>query len=345
MPADPLPYLTKEVPGCGGTFKATPEDFVVEELPAYEPAGDGDHLFLWVEKRGRSTHDVAKALAQALSLSERDVSWAGLKDRHALTRQFLCVPAKKAEALVPKLALSGVKVLAAKRHRNKLKAGHLRGNRFMLTLRQVTDVAAAKACLDLLAHEGLPNYFGEQRFGSHRDNAARGKAILLAGGRHRDRFERKLFLSAYQAELYNRVLARRLESGTFAKALAGDVLKKHTSGGEFVCEAPAVDQPRIDAFEVSPTGPLFGPEMRAPAGEVAALEASVLEDEGVTAELFVAGGGETRGARRWLRVPLDARLTDEGGGVVRLAFSLPAGSYATVVLRELFKAEGTVPAG
>lgn len=332
-----LSFLTHAVPGCGGVFKASPEDFEVEERPAYEPSGEGEHLFLWVEKRGRSTQDVAKALARALGLQERDVSWAGLKDRQAVTRQYFSFPAKKAEALVPTLALPGVTVLSAKRHRNKLKTGHLKGNRFRLVLREVRDVGAAAAALDELRARGVPNYFGEQRFGLGGDNAAKGKAILLAGGRHRDRFERKLFLSAYQSDLFNRVLARRLDAGTFTTALVGDVLKKHATGGEFVCEAPDVDQPRVDAFEVSPTGPLFGPEMRAPGGEVAAAEAQVLADDGVTAELFRAGGGETLGARRLLRIPLAASLDDAGGGVVRLELELPAGSYATVVLRELFK--------
>ncbi|MEW6432708.1 MAG: tRNA pseudouridine(13) synthase TruD [Myxococcota bacterium] len=332
-----LPFLTRAVPGCGGVFKASPEDFEVEERPAYEPLGDGEHLFLWVEKRGRSTQDVAKSLARALGLEERDVGWAGLKDRQAVTRQFFSLPAKKAEALVPTLALPGVTVLSAKRHKNKLKTGHLKGNRFRLVLRGVRDVGAATAALDELRARGVPNYFGEQRFGVGGDNAAKGKAILQAGGRHRDRFERKLFLSAYQSDLFNRVLARRLDAGTFTTALRGDVLKKHSTGGEFVCEAPDVDQPRVDAFEVSPTGPLFGPQMRAPGGEVAAAEAQVLADDGVTPELFRAGGGETLGARRLLRVPLTAALEDAGGGVVRLEFELPAGSYATVVLRELLK--------
>ncbi|MEW5739972.1 MAG: tRNA pseudouridine(13) synthase TruD [Myxococcota bacterium] len=337
MPADALPYLTRGVPGCGGIFKATPEDFVVEELPAYEASGEGEHLFLWVEKRGRSTQDVAKALARALGVPEKDVSWAGLKDRQAVARQLLSVPAKKAEGLVPTLALPGVSVLWAKRHRNKLKAGHLKGNRFWLTLRGVKDVGAARAALDVLRRRGVPNFFGDQRFGVAGDNAEKGKAILLAGGRHRDRFERKLFLSAYQSALFNRVLAARLEADTFTTALAGDVLKKHATGGEFVCEAPEVDQARVDAFEVSPTGPLFGPEMRSPSGAAAALEAQVLTADGVTAELFASGGGETAGARRFLRIPLDAALQDEGGGVVRLELTLPAGSYATVVLRELLK--------
>jgi tRNA pseudouridine13 synthase len=332
-----LPFLTRDVPGCGGVFKASPEDFEVEERPAYQASGEGEHLFLWVEKRGRTTPDVAKSLARALGIPEREVSWAGLKDRQALTRQYFSLPARAAEAQVPALALPDVQVLQAKRHRNKLKSGHLAGNRFRLTLREVRDLGAARASLDLLHRQGLPNYFGEQRFGQRGDNAARGKALLLSGGRHRDRFERKLLLSAYQSELFNRVLARRLAAGSFATALAGDVLKKHASGGEFVCEAPEVDQPRVDAFEVSPTGPLFGPRMRAPSGTVADLEAAVLREDGGTPELFQQGGGETQGARRLLRVPFASTLDELGHGAVRLEFELPAGSYATVVLRELLK--------
>ncbi len=331
-----LPYLTSDLPACGGDFKASPEDFEVEELPAYEPSGEGEHLFLWVEKRGRSTPEAARALAGAAGLLERDVSWAGLKDRQAVTRQWLCVPAKRGAAAAG-FEGEGVRVLRAAKHRNKLKAGHLRGNRFRLTLRGVTDEAAARAGLERLARLGVPNYFGEQRFGAAGDNAARGKAILLAGGRHADRFERKLLLSAYQSELFNRVLARRLEAGTVARALSGDVLKKHLTGGEFVCEAPEVDQPRVDAFEVSATGPMFGPEMRKAAGAVAAAEDAVLADEGVTVETFAAGRGETLGARRHLRVPMAALSVEARGADLTLAFELPAGAYATVVLRELLK--------
>lgn len=337
----PLPFVTAGVPAAGGVFKASPEDFVVEELPAYQPVGEGEHLFVWVEKRGRTTQEVARALARAAGVPEREVGWAGLKDRQAVTRQYLSLPAKQAEAGLAGFALPGVTVLSSARHRNKLKAGHLRGNRFTLTLREVRDVGAARAAVEALGRSGLPNWFGEQRFGAAGDNAARGKAILQAGGRHRDRFERKLFLSAYQSLLFNRVLALRLEAGTLGRALAGDVLEKHLTGGEFVCEAPDVDQPRVDAFEVSATGPLFGPKMRAPAGEVARVEASVLEAEGVTAALFEAGRGETAGARRLLRVPLEASVEDSGGGLLRLTFELPAGSYATSVLREVVKGDAT----
>lgn len=331
-----LPFLTAPVPGCGGVFKGTPEDFVVEELPAYQPSGEGEHLFVWLEKRGQTTAEVAKALARHCGLPERMVSWAGLKDRQALTRQYLCLPVKAGEPAIATFAHPGVSVLRWARHRNKLKTGHLHGNRFELLLQGVTDVSALEATLELLRTHGVPNYYGEQRFGATGSNAERGKALLLAGGRHRDRFERKLLLSAYQSALFNRVLGVRLSRGLFDRALLGDVLKKHETGGEFVCTEPMVDQPRVERFEVSPTGPMFGPEMTAPLGDALALEAELLAADGVTLETFAAGGDETRGTRRLVRIPLTLEH-ERLEGAVRLSFSLPAGSYATVVLRELLK--------
>jgi len=334
----PLPWLTADVPGCGGSFKASPEDFEVEELPAYEPNGlpDGEHGYLWIEKRGRSTPEVAKLLARHLGLTDRDVSWAGLKDKHAVTRQWLSLP-WKALAKLEGFTAPGVTVLKTSRHRNKLKTGHLRGNRFTLVVRGVRDVGAARAAFEQLIARGVPNAFGAQRFGARGDNADRGRQLLLAGGRHRDRFERKLFLSAYQSALFNRVLGLRLTRGLFATVLRGDVLKKQETGGEFICDDVQVDQPRADAFEISPTGPMFGPEMRAPLHDAAALEAEVLAAEGVTVETFKAGGDETRGTRRLLRVRLGEPSFEASGDVVRLGFGLPSGSYATVVLRELIK--------
>ena len=340
-----LAWVTAAVPGCGGVFKAAPEDFEDEELPAYGPSGEGEHLLVWVEKRGHTTPEVARALARHCGLEERQVSWAGLKDRQAVTRQYLCLPARGAEEKLPSFTFPGVTLRSWARHRNKLKGGHLHGNRFSLVLRGVQDPGALEASLRLLEVHGLPNYYGAQRFGAAGDNAARGKQLLLAGGRHRDRFERKLWLSAYQSELFNRVASQRVERGLLGRALAGDVLKKHPTGGEFLCEAPEVDQPRMDAFEVAATGPMFGPQMRAPGGEPAALEAAVLAADGVTAQAFEAGGDETRGTRRALRVPLRAVAEAVEGGV-RLRFELPAGCYATGVLRELLKGEGSaVPEG
>lgn len=338
----PLPYLTQAVPAAGGLFKAVPEDFEVDELPAYEPSsevGSDEHLFIWVEKRGRSTPEVAKLIARHVGAQERDVSWAGLKDQQAITRQYLCLPSKF-EGKLAGFEATGVRLIRWARHRNKLKAGHLKGNRFTLVIRDVNDVGAAKASLEVLAHSGIPNFFGEQRFGRDGDNAAKGKAILLGGGRHRDRFERKLFLSAFQSSLFNAVLAKRIEGGAFATALQGDVLKKHETNGEFVCADPAVDQPRVDSFEVSATGPIFGPSMRAAEGGPGEVEAAVLQEAAVTLQTFDAGGRETEGTRRFFRVPLVGLVLEElPEQALRLRFDLPAGAYATVLLREVLKGE------
>lgn len=319
-----------------GKFKQSPEDFEVEEVPAYLPCGEGEHLFLWVEKRGVSTPDAAKRIARQLGLGDRDIFWAGLKDKLAVTRQFFCV-SSRAEGSVATFEDPEVKILSAKRHKNKLKTGHLEGNKFKLRVTEVTAPDVLRERWDALLKTGLPNFFGDQRFGAAGGNAAAGKQLLLSGRRGGNKFERKLMLSAYQSLLFNRALERRLEAGAFGKALVGDVLKKHESGGEFVCADPLVDQPRVESFEVSPTGPLFGPKMRKAEGHVGATEQKLLDEEGITLETFDAGGGETLGARRFFRVRLFEPSLELEGEVARLSFALPAGSYATVVLEQLLK--------
>jgi tRNA pseudouridine13 synthase len=292
-----------------------------------------------VRKRGLSTPELGRQLARALGVGEHEVSWAGLKDRHAVTTQWLSLPAKKAEGALASLSIPGMELLEAKRHGNKLKNGHLRGNRFTLWLRDVVDAAAAQASFERLVAHGVPNYFGEQRFGLKDDNADAGK-LLLRGERLPRRpsaFERKLFLSAYQSALFNRLAAARVEAGTLGRALAGDVLRKTDSGGLFVCEAPEVDQPRVEAREVSAAGPLFGPKMPRAQGEVAASEEALLASEGMALEDFRRGKDETEGGRRPYRVFLGEPSLAQEGSALRLAFSLPRGSYATVVLRELTK--------
>jgi tRNA pseudouridine13 synthase len=230
-------------------------------------------------------------------------------------------------------------VLWAKRHGNKLKTGHLRGNKFTLRIRGVERPDAGLESFSRLVARGLPNAFGAQRFGVKGDNADLGR-LLLKGERlprRPDRFQRKLYLSAIQSELFNQVLARRLSDGTFDRALKGDVLKKSDTGGQFVCEAPEVDQPRVDAFEVSPTGPLFGPKMARPTGEVGALEEAVLAASGLTRDDFKRGGDETQGTRRPLRVRLEDASAERDGEDLVLRFTLPSGSYATCVLDEVVK--------
>jgi tRNA pseudouridine13 synthase len=232
-----------------------------------------------------------------------------------------------------------VSVLWARRHGNKLRTGHLKGNRFRLRLRGVKDVGAAREAFSRLVARGVPNYFGEQRFGRERDNADRGKVLLLGQRlpQRPDRFQRKLYLSAFQSRLFNKALAARLRAGTFDQALLGDVLRKEDTGGLFVCEAPEVDGPRVAAFEVSPAGPMFGPKMTPSAHGVAEAESALLAEEGVTLSDFQRGGGETEGTRRPYRVRIgNPEFSPEGEDLV-LAFELSKGAYATEVLAELLK--------
>jgi tRNA pseudouridine13 synthase len=333
-----FPRLTAGLPGCGGLLKGVPDDFVVEEIPAYPPSGEGEHLFLWVEKVGRDTLDVTRALAGALGVPERDVGYAGLKDRQAVTRQFFSVPAS-AEGRLPSFALGGVRLLEARRHGNKLRSGHLRGNRFRVRIRDVRDAGAAGAVLEQLRVTGAANYFGEQRFGRGVDNADLGRRLIL--GKRLEhaptRFQRKMYLSAFQSLLFNRALAERVSGGTLSRALPGDVLRKADTGGLFVCADPAGDQPRVDAFEVSPAGPLFGPKMPRAAGAVAEAEEALLRDAAVTLDDFRRGRGETEGGRRAYRIRLEELAMEEDGTDLVLAFTLPRGSYATVVLDEVMK--------
>jgi tRNA pseudouridine13 synthase len=333
--------LTSALPGTGGNIRVTPDDFEVEEIPAYAPSGDGEHLFLWIEKLGIDTPEAAFRVAAALGLHLGDVSWAGLKDRVARARQWLSVPARAEAALESLVPTPELRLLAHARHGNKLRVGHLGGNRFRIRIRDAERPEAAAAVMERLASEGLPNAFGEQRFGRG-DTAFRG-LTLVRGERLPQKpsaFERKLYVSAYQAQLFNRLLAARLHEGKLRRALAGDLMRKTDSGGLFVCREPQVDQPRIDRGEIVPTGPIFGWKMQRPGGEVEAAEMAVLDAEELTLDSFRRLGGIAEGTRRPYLVPVkDAHWLIEGTSV-DLTFTLPAGSYATVLLDEVMKCAG-----
>jgi len=342
MTEPPRPaWVTAGIPPAGGRIREAPEDFEVEELPAYAPSGEGEHLYLWIEKRGLDTPAVARALARQLGIPEREVAYAGLKDRHAVTRQLFSVPSRL-EAKVAGLSLEGARVLWARRHGNKLRIGHLHGNRFRIRIRSLLDPAAAQASFRTLCERGLPNFFGPQRFGARGDNALAG-LMLLKGQRlpaKPDRFRRRLFLSAIQADLFNAALEARVGGGTWDRALLGDVLRKAENGGLFVCERPEEDQPRVDRFEVSPAGPMFGPKMLQARGAVGEAERALLAARGLSASDFVRGGEETQGARRAYRVRLGAPSFAREGADAVLSFELPRGSYATVLLAEIQKGGG-----
>jgi tRNA pseudouridine13 synthase len=342
-----LPYVTAGLPGSGGALKATPEDFRVDELPAYLPGGAGPHLYLRIEKRGRTTRDVLRELAARLGVPERDAGYAGLKDRAAVTTQWLSFPTPR-DPDPAALTGEGLRVLEASRHGNKLRTGHVRANRFALAVRG-GRLGEARACAAALAERGLPNFFGPQRFGADGRNAVVGRAILRgertpeAGRAARDRFLRRLSISAWQSSLFNRWLAERIADGLFATALAGDVLKKLESGGTFVCEDPAADGPRVARFEVSPAGPMFGHRLRpVSTGEPHAREERLLAADGMTLADLARGRDEAEGTWRAARLPVAVALEEIEGGY-RAAFELPRGSYATIVMRELMKVEAALP--
>jgi len=317
------------------------DDFFVDELPLYEPAGDGSHTFVRIEKRERNTEEVARALARAADVTPRDVGYAGRKDRRAVTRQWFSVPGlDPTQALA--LSIPGVRVLEAKRHPHKLRTGQLRGNRFAIVVRGVDAVMSARAAtrLDEIRRLGLPNRFGTQRFGRDADNAERGRAVLEGRLRPRDRRAARFLVSALQSAVFNEVLTQRPLA--LDEIEPGEVAQVVDSGGLFLVEDAAREALRAGRFEISATGPIFGSGGRdpSPTGAPAERECAAAAALGVTEELVASApaGLRLRGARRAFRTPLpDAELRSDGDAL-RLCFSLAAGSYATVLVEELFGA-------
>lgn len=341
-PSIMLPYLTSNLTGIGGVLRARPEDFHVEELPAYLPSGEGEHTYVTIEKTGHTTRHAADLLARALGANPREIGWAGMKDRHAVTVQTLSF-ARVDPALVEKITLDGIKILSVARHKNKLKPGHLRGNRFTLRVTNPSAADALAQCLriaELVRAHGIPNYFGAQRFGREGTNADRGRRWLRGEApAPRDPFERRLLVSSVQSELFNSVLARRVSDGTMASYLDGDLAVRHPTGGPWPID-PGEAQALYDTHNASPTGPMFGAEMRAPTGSVAALETEVLSASGVTLEDLARARDLAQGTRRALRVLVDDLVvTNDNDGALRFSFSLPSGGYATSVLREFCKSQ------
>jgi tRNA pseudouridine13 synthase len=338
------PLLTAEVPGLGGRVKAAPEDFEVEEIPAYPPSGAGDFLYLWIEKRDMGAEFFTRQVARRLDIPPGEVGTAGLKDRHAVTRQMVSVPAA-AEARLAQLEGEGIRVLSAGRHTNKLRPGHLHGNRFRVLIRGArADEAALTAVLDTVRRHGLPNFYGPQRFGRDGETLQMGLALLR--GEKLDRpvrsaFLRKLVLSAAQSGLYNHYLSRRLADGLLRTVLAGDVMAKVPFGGMFVAEDVEREQARFAARETVTAGPIFGRKTFAAAADAARREAETLEALALAPASFGGFGKLVQGTRRHNLIYIDDLAATWEVEGLRLNFTLPAGSYATVLLREIMKAELT----
>ena len=393
-----LPFLTADLPGIGGLMKAELDDFVVEEVPLYQPAGEGQHTYVLLEKRGITTLEAVRLIAGALGVPPRAVGYAGQKDARAVTRQTISIDGVD-PAQVEALTLPGIGILSVSRHRNKLKLGHLAGNRFTVRVRAVPQdsLPLAEAVLAALSLRGLPNYFGQQRFGMRQNTHLLGQAllrgdddefvleylgrpqrgerpdsqaaraavdagdydaalsqwpndlreerrVLAALVRHDvnvsravrvlDRGMRRFCVSAYQSYLFNRLLVQRIQ--TVDRLEPGDVAFIHASGGAFIVQDPAAEQSRADRFEISPSGPLFGPKLLQAEALPGQREADMLADSGLSLAEFRLPGTKMKGARRPFRVPLaDMQVSWDDG--LLLQFQLPPGSYATGVLREVMK--------
>lgn len=393
-------FLTCDIPGTGGAIKETPEDFRVEEIPLYLPSGEGEHVYFTFEKRGIATLEAIRRIAGTMRISDRDMGYAGMKDARALTVQTISIPRVPPESLLA-LEIPGIRPISAIRHGNKLRLGHLKGNRFRIRVCGVGDdaKAAAEAVLKVLQERGVPNFFGEQRYGLQGNSHLIGAALLrqdykgavdalmgrpdavddpawrsaieaylrgdMAGSvalfphfcrTERDILKRlstkpddyrgavravhprlvKLYLSAFQSFLFDKVVDARLEA--LDRVMAGDLAYKHANGACFLVEDAVAEAPRTAAFEISPTGPMFGCKMTLPKGGALEMEERLLASEEITLASFdLPGPLRMEGERRPLRVPIwEPALEKDADGLV-VEFSLPKGSYATSVLREVMK--------
>lgn len=408
-------YLTADVPGIGGVLKATAEDFLVEEIPLYQPCGEGEHIYLFVEKRGLSSVEMLGVIARHFGVKRSAIGHAGLKDKRAITRQVVSVhaPGKTPEDF-PELVHPRVGILWADLHANKLKRGHLAGNRFSIKVRGV-DPAAVRPALEalrILERVGVPNRIGHQRFGYLMNNHLVGRAIVVGdaklaldlmlgpherapkgqhvsrahygAGEYREAYETwprmyraermalhalaagedpdealrcvdptaaSFYVSSFQSAVFNEILNRRVLAGTLSELIPGDLAFVHKSRAVFAVDEVVAGEPetrrRLDVFEISASGPMWGSEMPRATGEVDRVEMDALRATAVTPADFARAAATSlemlEGDRRPLRIPVrDIEVEggmDEQGPYVRCAFELPRGSFATTVMDEVMKGD------
>lgn len=334
-PSEPELPRAYGAPPLTAELRRTPEDFRVDEILGYDADGEGEHALLWVEKSGANTDWVARELARFAGVPPLNVGYAGLKDRHAVTRQAFTVQlAGKPDPDWSAFPHAEVKVLASTRHKRKLKRGALRGNRFVLVLRDVRgDRARAETVLQAIAARGVPNYFGEQRFGREGGNVAQARAMF--SGRRVDRDKRSILLSAARSHIFNSVLAARVERDVWDKPLDGEIWSLAGSRSWFGPEA--FDDKlaaRLAQGDIHPSGPLWGqgePPTTAVAGELERQVATAFSDlvDGLAA-------ARMEQERRPLRLlPKELRWRWFDSDALELSFELVVGAYATVVVREL----------
>lgn len=330
-------------PTASGRIRCSADDFRVEERLGFEPEGDGEHLWLYVRKRDTNTDWAARALARWAGVPPAAVSYAGMKDRHAVTDQWFSIhlPGRpdpdRAALTLPELT-----ILDARRHRRKLQRGGLRGNRFHLVVRGLTgEVDAIPERLQQLQTLGVPNYFGEQRFGHDSGNVDQARRLFARELRRVDRHRRGLYLSAARAWLFNERLNRRVGDGSWRLGMDGDLMM--LDGSHSVFSTDTLDdelRARLARLDIHPSGPLWGRDGSWPSAVALALEQQVAATDPELCDGLVAAG--VRAERRALRLALgEAECRLDRADTLELTFTLPAGAYATVVLRELLEVEDT----
>lgn len=394
--------------GVGGRIKVRPEDFIVEEIPLYEPSGEGEHLYLRIEKRSVAHGELMSRLRRTFGVSHTDIGYAGMKDKHAVTRQTVSIHLREDPPSID-IDHERINVLWAARHRNKIKRGHLRGNRFGIRIRDVDPlrVVSAQRTLRQLERTGVPSYYGPQRFGYRRNNHLMGVYLLrgewsaaldeLLGSRgsafpeyQRERREAydagryetlpemwstadraeliaskalrggatpheairviggttlDFFVSSTASAMFNRILDQRIDAGTVDQLALGDVAWKHDSRAAFLVTGSEIESGelpgRLERFEISPSGPLWGRGVLRAEGAVDELERAAVTEMGLDVDTITGSRNRPVGSRRAFRVPIENTEIegghDEEGTFIRVMFDLPRGMFATVVLQELMK--------
>jgi tRNA pseudouridine13 synthase len=323
------------LPEARGVIRCSPEDFVVEEIARVQPLGEGTHLWLWVEKRGANTDWVAGELARVTGCARRDVGYAGLKDRHAVTRQWFSVAANETtNDSINTAEIEGVSILETSLHTRKLKRGTLDGNRFELTIRNFSgDATQTEQRLQQIQATGVPNYFGPQRFGHGGRNVDRGLSLLSTKARL-PRNKKSIYLSAIRSFLFNLVVAERVQKGLWNHMLDGDLAMLDGTQSIFPCELPDEEiEDRCNRLDIHPSGPMPGEKGSQPGSDALELEQAVLQNW--TQLTGVLQSHRVQASRRSLRLYPAKLEWAFNGDVLKLEFTLPPGTYATMVLREI----------
>ncbi len=321
-------------PQVSALLRSQMADFKVYEILPFSPSGEGEHLFIYLRKIGTNTDFVAKALAKYFHVKDALVSYAGLKDRFAITEQWFSVHLPGNQVFdLSKVMIEGVEILQSKRHHKKLRIGALLGNRFELVLREVSDIDEITQRWQQILQTGVPNYFGEQRFGIEGGNLPKALA-LFAGKKIKNKKKRGLYLSAARSYLFNQIVSKRINDHFFNQLLKGDVCM--LAGSQSVFKVPEVTSElaqRLNEGDIDITATMWGAGELMTTADAFALEHNVAQQYQNICEGLARFG--LKQERRKIRLTITQGKLSFDNNVVKLNFFLPAGCYATTVLREL----------